>query len=56
LEEEVRKLRKERDGPVGKEENTDVLIKLVRDSNNGKELGRQAGCRVIGYDDYVKGV
>ncbi|MBN1182798.1 MAG: transposase [Bacteroidales bacterium] len=41
---------------LGKEENTDVLVKLVRDSNNGKELGRQAGCWVIGDDDYVKSV
>ncbi len=41
---------------LDKDENDDVLLRLVRDSNNGKQLGRQAGCWVIGDDDFVKSV
>ncbi|HEX2957177.1 MAG TPA: transposase [Chitinispirillaceae bacterium] len=41
---------------LDKDENADVLVKLVRDSNKGKELGRHAGCWVIGDDDFVKNV
>jgi hypothetical protein len=41
---------------LDKDSNDDVLVKLVRDSNKGKESGRQAGCWVIGDDDFVKSV